>query len=79
MGAKNIRFQATVHIDFMYIEKAPVLHMVDDATHFSAAHFRLLSENRISLRDNTHTIDGCLDLLSRHPCFDNGSQFKDIL
>ena len=37
MGAKKIRFNVKIYIDLMYIEWAPVLHMVDDATHFSSA------------------------------------------
>ena len=37
MGAENTRFNAKVYIDVMYIEDAPLLLMVDDATHFSAA------------------------------------------
>ena len=39
MGAENNRFNANVYIDFMYIEGAPVLRIVNDATHFSAAQF----------------------------------------
>ena len=39
MGADNTRFNAKVYINFVYIEETPVLHTVDDATHFSAAQF----------------------------------------
>ena len=39
MVAENTRFNAKAYIDFMYIEGAPVLHMVDDTTHFKAAKF----------------------------------------
>ena len=39
MVIENTRFNAEAYIDFMYIEGSPVLHMVDDATHFSAAQF----------------------------------------
>ena len=37
MEAKNTRFNSKVYIDFLYIELAHVLHMVDDATHFTVA------------------------------------------
>ena len=36
MGAENSRSKAEVYIRFMFIEGAPVQHMVDDATHFCA-------------------------------------------
>ena len=39
MDAENIRFYAKVYSDLTYIEGGPVLHMVDDAAHFSAAQF----------------------------------------
>ena len=39
MGAENTRSNAKVHINFMFIEEAPVLHIFDDATHFSADQF----------------------------------------
>ena len=37
MVAENTRFNTRVYIAFKYIEEDPVLHMVDDETHFSAA------------------------------------------
>ena len=40
--AENNPLSAKVYFDFMYIEEAPVLHMVDDATQFSGAHFLIL-------------------------------------
>ena len=63
----------------MYIEKAPVLHMVDDATHFSAAQFveQLTTESALEtipiLWVTVYT--GQPNIL----VFDNGSQFKDTL
>ena len=39
MGAENIRLNAEVYIDFMHIEGASVLHMVDEAAHFNATQF----------------------------------------
>ena len=39
MGADNIRFNVKVYVGFLYIEGVPVLHMVDDTTHHSAAQF----------------------------------------
>ena len=38
-GAGNARFNVKVNIYFTSIEGAPVLNMVDVATHFSAAQF----------------------------------------
>ena len=39
MRAENTRFNAKVYSYFVYIEGEPVLHIVDDATHFSAVQF----------------------------------------
>ena len=39
MGAENTRYNAKVNINFMPIEGDSVLYIVDDATHFSEAHF----------------------------------------
>ena len=39
MGAQNNRLNAKEYIEFMYIEGASVLHVIDDATRFSAAYF----------------------------------------
>ena len=39
IGAENTKLDAKVYVDFMYIEVAPVLHLVDNATHFNAAQF----------------------------------------
>ena len=39
MVTENIRFNAQVYIEFVHIEGTPVLHMIYDATHFSAALF----------------------------------------
>eukprot|EP00180_Rhodochaete_pulchella_P004061 Plantae.Rhodophyta-Rhodochaete_pulchella.ctg74856.p1 GENE.Plantae.Rhodophyta-Rhodochaete_pulchella.ctg74856~~Plantae.Rhodophyta-Rhodochaete_pulchella.ctg74856.p1 ORF type:complete len:209 (+),score=12.17 Plantae.Rhodophyta-Rhodochaete_pulchella.ctg74856:155-781(+) len=38
-GADNIAFNEKVLLDVMYLEGKPVLHLVDDGTHFSAARF----------------------------------------
>jgi len=39
IGSDELRFNHTVAVDVMYIKNRPVLHMVDEATHFSAASF----------------------------------------
>ena len=39
LRTENTRLNAKVYIYLMYIEGAPELHKVDDATHFSAAQF----------------------------------------
>ena len=36
MVVESTRFNAKIYIDYMYIEGASVLHMADDAAHFSA-------------------------------------------
>lgn len=38
-GADNIRFNERILLDIMYIDGDPVLHIVDDGTHLSAAKF----------------------------------------
>lgn len=37
MGLEDIRFNARAYMDIMYIDGRPVLHIVDEATRFSAA------------------------------------------
>ena len=39
MGHENVRFNARAYIDIMYLDGKPVLHIVDEATRFSAAKF----------------------------------------
>ena len=39
IGAEKLRFNHHVAIDTIFINKKPILHMVDEATHFSAACF----------------------------------------
>ena len=39
IGAETLRFNHRVAIDTMFINNKPILHMVDEATHFSAACF----------------------------------------
>ena len=75
MKAENTRFNAKVYIEFMYIEVAPKLHVVDDATHFIAAKFvhpmtnRSVWEAIITLWAIVYT--GFPNTL----VFDDGSQF----
>ena len=38
-GHENVRFNAFAYIDIMYLDGRPVLHIVDEATRFSAARF----------------------------------------
>ena len=77
MGAENTRLNAKLYIDFMYIEGAPVLHMVDDATHFCAAQFVELFTNEsvwetiFTLWETVYT--GFPDAL----VFYDGSRFRD--
>lgn len=39
VGCDDLRFNHTVAADIMYIKRKPILHMVDEATHFMAATF----------------------------------------
>ena len=39
MGYANIRFNARVYIDIMYLDGRPVLHIADEATRFSTVRF----------------------------------------
>lgn len=39
-GAENVRFNERIPLDIVYIDGKPVLHIVDEVTHFSAAQFR---------------------------------------
>ena len=39
IGHENVRFNARAYIDIMYLDGRPVLHIVDEATRFSAARF----------------------------------------
>ena len=39
MRAENIRLDAKICIDFIYIEETPVLHVVDDTKNLSSAQF----------------------------------------
>ena len=39
VGADDLRFNHIVAVDIMYIHNRPVLHLVDEATHYSAAAF----------------------------------------
>ena len=38
-GTENVRFNERIMMDIMYIDRKPVLHIVDEATKFSAARF----------------------------------------
>ena len=38
-GAENVKFNERIYMDIMYIDGKPVLHIVDEGTHFSAAAF----------------------------------------
>ena len=39
VGHEDTRFNAIIFMDIFYLDGKPVLHIVDDATHFSAARF----------------------------------------
>ena len=76
MGSENTCSNAKEYIGFMYIEGAPVLNMIDDATHLSAARFvepqttESITETILTLWAAVYT--GLPDTL----VFDDGSQFR---
>ena len=37
MGHENVRFNDRAYVDVMYVGSKPVVHIVDEATRFSAA------------------------------------------
>jgi hypothetical protein len=37
VGADGLCFNSTVAVDVMHIRQNPILHVVDEATHFSSA------------------------------------------
>lgn len=39
LGTEEMRFNNRVYVDTMFIDNQPVIHLVDEATHFSAASF----------------------------------------
>ena len=74
---ENIRSNAKVYMDSMYIEASALLHIVDDAMRFSAALFDKpptpvsIWESILSLLATVYTV------LPNILVFDDGSQFKD--
>ena len=77
MVAENTRFNAIAYIYIMFIEGAPVLHMIDDTTHSSAGQFveplttESFRETILTLRANVYTV------LLNALVFDDGSHFRD--
>lgn len=75
VGAEESVFNSTVATDIMYISRRPVLHVVDEATHFAAAIFlRKVSSKEVwkaFLRCWTHVYLGPPDYLK----IDQGSNF----
>ena len=75
VGTDDLRFNHIVAVDIMYISKKPVLHVVDEATHFSAALF-------LTKVSSNHVWKAFLKCWSRvymgppdHMRVDQGSQF----
>ena len=75
--AETDRFNAKLYIDFMYIEGASLLHMVDDATHFSAVQFVQPLTNWIFLGDHTYVMGNWLHWIASILGFDDVLQFRD--
>jgi len=75
VGAEESKFNSTIAADVMYLNKRPVLHVVDEATHFAAAIFlRKVSSKEVwkgLLRCWTHVYLGPPDYLK----LDQGSSF----
>ena len=78
MGAENTRFNAKLYVDFLYIEGASVLHMIDYATHFRAAKF-VDSFTTESFRETVPTLSATFyTRLPNKMVLDYVSQFRDI-
>ena len=75
IGAENSRFNHVILADIMYIDQKPVLHVIDEATHFSSATFlpRVTSKDvwKALLRTWIYTYMGPPD----HLKIDQGSNF----
>ena len=78
LGQENVRFNADVYVDIMYIDGRPVLHIVDGATRFSAARFL----PKVSTESIWEAIILCWSSiytgLSHTIRVDEGSQFRKI-
>lgn len=66
IGSDDFRFNHVVAIDVMYINNRPVLHIVDEATHYQAARFlRNMTSGEV-----WKTIHGAwIDIISDHQIF----------
>jgi hypothetical protein len=75
IGAEDLRFNSVIAADVMYIRNEPVLHVVDEATHFAAASWLKAMTARETwdtlLRCWSHVYMGPPDLLR----VDQGSNF----
>ena len=77
MGAENTRFNANLYLDIMYTKGAPAQHIVDAATHFSAAQF-VHSLTTEAVWETTLTLWATVYTgLPRTLVFDDVSQFRD--
>ena len=78
IGHEHVRFNARAYIDIMYLDGKPVLHIVDEATRFSAARFL----PRVSTDAVWDSIILCWSSvytgLPHYIMVDEGSQFRKI-
>ena len=78
MGHENVRFNARAYIDIMYLDGKPVLHIVDEATRFSAARFL----TRVSTDSVWEALIMCWSSvytgLPHNIMVDEGSQFRKL-
>ena len=78
IGHEHVRFNARAYIDIMYLDGKPVLHIVDEATRFSAARFL----PKVSTDAVWDSLILCWSSvytgLPHHVMVDEGSQFRKI-
>ena len=72
MGAENTRFNAKVYIDFIGSEGAPVLHMVDDTTHFKRNTIRRSPDSSLGMGNHTTVMGAVYTFLPTVLVFDDG-------
>ena len=82
LGNEDTRFNQRVFIDIMYIDGLPILHVIDEATRFSAARFLTKSEGtKVSTLNIWQALIECwAAVYTGMPnviTTDSGSQFRD--
>ncbi len=78
IGHENVRFNARAYIDVMYLDGKPVLHIVDEATRFSAAKFLTKMSTETVWEALIMCWSSVYTGLPDNIAVDEGSQFRKI-